>query len=50
MRTLALQKPPHPISVDDDVTAQADQLLIDHFHRTRKPKAFWKAMEKIRFK
>ena len=48
IRALSLQTFPHPINVCDELTAKSEQILVDHFHRNRKPKAFWKAMEKIR--
>jgi hypothetical protein len=48
IRALSLHTPPHPISIADELTAKSEQILVDHFHRNRKPKAFWKAMEKVR--
>lgn len=47
IRALSLHAPPHPVNVADFLTAKSQQLLVDHFHRNRKPKAFWKAMEKV---
>jgi hypothetical protein len=48
IRALSFQTFPHPINVCDELTAKSEQILADHFHRNRKPNAFWKAMEKIR--
>jgi hypothetical protein len=48
IRQLSLHTPPHPILVSDSLTAKSEQIFVDHFQRNRKPKAFWKAMEKIR--
>jgi hypothetical protein len=48
LRALSLHTPPHPVNVADFLTAKSQKILVDHFHRNRKPKAFWKAMEKIR--
>jgi hypothetical protein len=48
IRALSLHTPPHPINVADWLTVKSEQILVDHFHRNRKPKAFWKAMEKLR--
>lgn len=47
IRAVSLHAPLHPIFVADFLTAKSDQILVQHFHRNRKPKAFWKAMEKI---
>jgi len=49
IRALSLHTDPHPITIaDDEITARSEQVFTDNFHRNRKPKAFWKAMEKIR--
>ena len=48
IRRLSLHIPPHPITIADQLTAKSEQILADHFQRNRKPKAFWKAMEKLR--
>jgi len=47
IRAVSINTPPHAIHVDDKLIAQSEQILLEHFHRNRKPKAFWKAMEKI---
>ena len=47
IRALSLHAPGHPINVADSFTSKSEQLLLEHFQRNRKPKAFWKAMEKI---
>jgi hypothetical protein len=48
IRALSLHTPPHPINVADCLTAKSEQILVEHFHRNRKPKSFWKAMERLR--
>ena len=47
IRAFSFHTPPHPIPVADLFTAR-EQILFDHFQRNRKPKACWKAMEKLR--
>jgi hypothetical protein len=47
IRVFSIHNPAHPIHVDDDVTAKYDGILLEHYQRNRKPKAFWKAMEKV---
>jgi hypothetical protein len=48
IRALSLHTPPHPINVADCLTAKSKQIFAEHFHRNRKPKAFWNAMERLR--
>jgi hypothetical protein len=48
IRAFSLYTPPHPIIVADWLTAKSEQILVEHFQRNRKPKAFWNAMEKVR--
>jgi hypothetical protein len=48
IRAFSLHTSQHPIFVADCVTAKSKQIFLEHFHQNRKPKAFWKAMEKIR--
>jgi hypothetical protein len=49
IRVMSLHTPPHLISVaDEEMKVRSEQVIIDRFHRNRKPKAFWKAMEKVR--
>ena len=48
IRALSLHTPPHPINVADCLTAKSEQIFVEHFHRNRRPKAFWNAMERLR--